>query len=198
MKCPINKLLVTIEKKYQDKSGALFLDTTFQPEEYATLKGIVYSIPDRVDKESFRNVEQLARVGDEIWFSYAIVFDYLIRREGETPVYRNLIAYEGSEYWQVDYSEVFCIVRDREILMPNQFVLLAPVKDNGSDQQASGLFSVKKNEVYEDIAEVVAVPKSVNCVKGDIIPFEPEYLQKYIMFDSPHFILPARKVVAKF
>lgn len=200
LRCPINRLLVTIDRKYQDTQGNLFIDTTFQPEEYATLKGKIVSIPDRVEHEYYKgSIEQLARVGDEVWFSYSVVYDYLVYRNGETPVYRNLVPYEGEEYWKVNYEEVFCVVRNGKILMPTQHVLLAPIEDNGSDKLESGLTSIIKKSIFEDRAQVVAMPaSSVSCEVGDIIPIEPEFVQKYIIFDKPYYIIPARRLIAKF
>ena len=198
LRCPINKLLVSIEKKYQDKQGNLFIDTTFQPEEYATLKGTVVSIPDRVDDEHYKgDIEQLAKVGDEVWFSYGVVFDYKILREGETPVYKNLVSIGDDEYWLVRYEELFCIVRDGKILMPTQHVLLVPV--NRPIEKTSGLISLHKSVVQEDRAMIVALPKSnISCKVGDIVPLELEFTQQYIMFDKPHYIFSTKRLIATY
>lgn len=200
LRCPINKLLVSIDKKYQDKQGNLFIDTTFQPEEYATLKGTVMSIPDRVDDEHYKgDIEQLAKIGDEVWFSYGVVYDYAILRDGETPVYKNLLAIDGEEYWKVRYEEVFCILRDGEILMPTQNVLLVPVIKQGEQKTAGGLISLQKTVREEDKAMIVALPKTnISCKVGDIVPLELEFTQQYIMFDKPHYIFSTRRLIATY
>ena len=198
LRCPINKLLVSIDKKYQDKQGNLFIDTTFLPEEYATLKGTVMSIPERVDDEHYKgNIEQLAKVGDEVWFSYGVIFDYKILREGETPVYKNLVAFGEQEYWMVRYEEVFCIVRDGKILMPTQHVLLVPVIRD--EQPATGLISLYKSVLKEDRAMIVALPTTeISCKVGDIVPLELEFTQQYIMFDKPHYIFSTKRLIATY
>lgn len=189
--------MVSIEKKYQDEQGSLNIDTTFRPEEYATLKGVVVSVPDRVDEQYYTGkIDQLVRIGDEVWFSYSVIYDYKVYREGETPVYKNLISYNGEQYWKVNYEEVFCVVRGGEILMPTQHVLLAPIKD---ERVSSGLISVTQKMVYDDRATVVAMPStSISCKVGDVVPLEKEFVQKYMIFDKPHYIISTRRLIAKF
>lgn len=198
LKAPANKILVQIEKKYQDKIGDLFIDTTYEPEEYATLCGKVVSVPDYIDDDPFRSkINQVVRPGDEVWFSYGIVFDYKVRREGETPEYKNLIVYEGEEYWQVDYGEVFCVRRDGKILIPTQNIILKPVEAQQQETK-SGLVLISKSAQSQDVAEVVAVPDDLKCViPGDRIPVEDEFKQRYILFGEQHFIIPVRRLIAK-
>lgn len=194
MRCPVNKLLVTIEKKYQDKEGNLLIDTSFAPEEYATLKGVVVSVPDKVEDVYYKgHIDQIAKLGDEIWFGYGVVYDYEVYREGETPVYRNLIQFEGEEYWAVRYEEVFCVVRNGEILMPTQHVLLSPV------QVATISGALTSLEKPKDRGRVIAVPEmDISCKEGDIVPIEKEFTQEYIIFGKPHYIMPVRRLIAKF
>jgi hypothetical protein len=198
LKCPINTILVTIEKKYQDKEKGLLIDTTYHPEEYATLNGIVHSVPDRLANEEWRDKsEMIIRPGDEIYFSYGVIYRYSRYEGNETPGYRNLVCYQGKEYWKVDYSEVFCIVREGKIIMPNQYVLLEPMK---SEQQysSSGLL-LESAEYYQDRARVKAMPAvEVDCKEGDILPIETKFVQQYQMFGSLHYIIPVRRLIAKF
>jgi len=199
LKCPFNKILVTIEKKYQDKEKGLFIDTTYHPEEYATLKGVVHSVPARLKNEHWREeTQQIIQPGDEIWFSFYVVYSFTRYENNETPSYKNLIVFEGQEYWQVDYSEVFCVKRGDEIIMPYQYVLLEPMKDDRNLKSKSGLI-ITHNETFQDRAKVKALPKiNVDCTIGDIIPIEQQYVQKYRLFDSLHYILPVRRLIAKF
>ena len=198
LKCPVNKLLVTIEKKYQDKLGNLFIDTSFFPEEYATLKGIVTSVPNKLENEYWRGkTDMIIETGDEVWFSYGIIFDYKRYENGETPSYKNLITYKGQEYWKVDYNEVFCVVRDGKILIPTEYILLEPIADNSESKTASGLVLGKK-AIYSDRARVVAAQEGVDCKPGDIIPLESQYIQQYNMLGKVHYIVPSRRLIAKY
>lgn len=198
LKCPISKLLVTIEKKYQDKSGALFIDTSFHPEEHATLKGIVHSVPNKLGDEYWRGkTNMIIKAGDEVWFSYGIIYDYKRYENGETPSYKNLINYQGQEYWRVDYSEVFCVVREGKILIPTEYILLEPIADNTEKKLASGLV-IGHAAIYGDRAKVVATQEGIDCKEGDIIPLEFQYVQQYNIFGKVHYIVPARRLIAKY
>lgn len=195
LKCPVNNLLVTVDKKYNDNIGGLLLDTSFEPEQYATLNGVVISAPDKVEQDYWRTKIQMnIKPGDEVWFRYGVIFDYKSRREGETPEYKNLIVYEGKEYWKVDYSEVICIVRDGQISVPTAHIIAEPVQE----RQSSTLLSVTHKNTAEDKGRVVASPDWINCSKGDLIPLEKEYVQKYQMFGKLHYVIPARRLIAKF
>lgn len=199
LKYPLNIILVTIEKKYQDTERGLLIDTTYHPEEYATLKGIVHSVPDKVGNEYWRRkTNMIIRPGDEIWFSYSIIYNYTRLENGETPTYKNLIVYEGVEYWKVDYAEVFCVVRDGKIIMPYEYVLLEPLKDNRDLRSSSGLV-LGTNETFNDRALVKALPDiEMDCKVGDMIPVEERYVQQYQMLGGLHFIIPSRRLIAKF
>jgi co-chaperonin GroES (HSP10) len=85
--CPQNNIIVQIDKKYQDEieteSGIkLFKDTTFEPGWNATVTGKVVSVPHKViegtaDKWHHRRgmIVPEVQVGDELAFSYMVVFD---------------------------------------------------------------------------------------------------------------------------
>lgn len=199
LKCPLNTILVTIEKKYQDTEKGLLIDTTFSPEEYATLKGVVHSVPDKLGDEYWREkTNMIIREGDEIWFSYGVIYQYERYEEGETPTYKNLVCYNGEEYWKVDYSEVFCVVREGKIIVPNQYVILEPIKNEKELFSKSGL-SLSDNVTFQDRATIKAMPEiEVSCEVGDVIPVETKFVQQYQMLGGLHYIIPARRLIAKY
>jgi co-chaperonin GroES (HSP10) len=76
MQSPIDKYIVQIEKKYNDQIGSLYIDTTYQPEWYATITGKVVSVPRSISQDRFKkDIVPEVQVGDEILFSYLVVFD---------------------------------------------------------------------------------------------------------------------------
>jgi co-chaperonin GroES (HSP10) len=75
-KALINRILVTIDKKFQDLVGDIIIDTTIKPGWYATVIGKVKSVPELIDNDPFRkDIVRSVQVGDEIAFSYHVVFD---------------------------------------------------------------------------------------------------------------------------
>lgn len=200
LQCPANCLLVKIDKKYQDELDGWKVDTSYRPEEFATLTGTVHSIPGYVVEDAYRaGIENDVQPGDKVWFSFGVIFDYAEYEDKKNPVYRNLVVYNGEEFWKVDIGEVFCVERAGEKKMISQNVLLEPMKYDGPTKTASGFLLPDPPEYWEDRAKVVAVPKmNVSLSPGDVIPMESQFVQKYIMFGKEHYILPVRRLIAKF
>lgn len=81
--CPTNNVIVVIDKKFKDviatQSGLeLYQDTTYRPEWHVTITGKVVSVPNKVDGfgwDSRSRIDTIVEVGDEIVFSYLVVFD---------------------------------------------------------------------------------------------------------------------------
>lgn len=180
LQASINYVLVEIEKKFQDQQGLIFIDTTWTPEEYATLEGVVVSAPVRTQSDLHRTITGSVKQGDKTFFSYSVIFDYKLQPEDDTPVYKNLIIYEGKEYWKVDMGEIFCTVdKDGKLNMVTDNILLDPIE--------------------EDLGRVEAMPDNINlsCNVRDVVCFEPRYVQKYNIFGKEHYVIPSRRVLAK-
>jgi co-chaperonin GroES (HSP10) len=172
-----NYILVEIEKKFQDRDGGLFIDTTWAPEEYAMLEGTVIMPPVRVKSDLYRKITGTVNKGDKIFFSYSIIFEYKKQPDEDTPVYKNLIIYEGKEYWKVAMGEVFCVVGE-ELRMVTENVLLEPIN--------------------EETGIIKAMPNiNLSCNVRDVVCFEPRFVQKYNIFGKEHYIIPGRRVLAK-
>lgn len=176
-----NYILVEIEKKFQDKQGNIVIDPTWTPEEYATIEGIVINPPIRIKSDAQRSITGNVFKGDKIFFSFATIFDYLAQPGDDTFVYRNLVLYEGKEYWRVHAGEVFCRVDlsgRYEMITDN--ILIEP----GST---------------EETGIVKAMPTNINlsCKPNDLVCFDPRFVQKYNIFNKEHYILPTRRIIAK-
>jgi co-chaperonin GroES (HSP10) len=191
-----NFILAEIEKKFQDQEGNLFVDTTWHPEEYATLEGIVISAPSRTESDNYRKVVGSVKNGDRIFFSYGVIFDYKLQPDNDTPIYKNLIIHEGKEYWKVEIGEVFCKVNtDGSLEMVTDNILLEPVAPEKTEIE--GLEIIQNKESNSGI--VKAMPKNINlsCNVRDEVCFEPRFVQKYNIFGKEHFIIPSRRIIAK-
>jgi len=187
---PENYVLVEIEKKFQDKDGGIFIDPSWRPEEYATLEGVVVSAPERFSSDDREILGTVAK-GDRVFFSYSVVFEYSRQPEDDTFVYKNLVLYEGKEYWQVHAGEIFCKVTDK-IEMITDHVLIEPYEntiDYGFD-----IRNVNKKET----GIVKGLPaKKWGVQVGDKIAFESQYVQEYNIFGKIHYIIPGRRAIAK-
>lgn len=170
-----NYILVEIEKKYQDENGGILIDTTWTPEEYTTLEGTVVMPPVRVKSDRYRKIIGTVEKGDKIFFSYGVIFAYKTQPDDDTPVYKNLIVYEGKQYWKVDMGEVFCVNGER---MVTENFLIEPID--------------------EETGIIKAMPNvNLSCNVRDVVCFEPQFVQKYNIFGKEHYIIPSRRVLAK-
>jgi hypothetical protein len=76
-----NHLLVKIDRKYQDEivtegGHKLFVDTRFRPEWHATINGRVVEAPERLSlPQPWKGLAPEVEVGDEVYFSYLVLFD---------------------------------------------------------------------------------------------------------------------------
>ncbi len=176
---PDNYILCEIDKKFQDKEGSILIDTTWFPEEHATLEGVVVSIPVRTGSDGYRKIVGSVNIGDKIFFSYAVIFKYKLQREDDTPVYSNLIIYEGKEYWKVNIDEIFFKSVEGKVEMITDNILLEPVSEYSG--------------------KVIAIPDMPLSYKvNDVLLFEPSFAQVYKFFDKTYFIIPCRRAVAKY
>ncbi len=199
LRCAENFLLVEIEKKFRDKDGSILIDPTWEPEEYATLNGTVYSVPLNVNPDDDRPILGTVQVGDKIWFSYAVIFEYDEQPEFANPVYANLVLHEGKEFWKVHLGEVFCKVdRTGKIEMITDNVLLTPVQ-RGMAHMEGGIMLLADPADSENKGKVKALPPNIklSCNVGDVVCIEPKYIQKYIILGSEHYIVRSRRLLAK-
>lgn len=100
-KSPTDRILVQIEKKYDDEiataSGVkLFKDVSFNPAYHVTVTGKVVAVPAKINKTepvadgSFRPDKFRARLnedvkeGDELFFSYAVIDDKDVKKDADS------------------------------------------------------------------------------------------------------------------
>lgn len=172
-----NYILCEIKKKFQDENGGLFIDTTWTPEEYSTLEGIVISPPVRTEGDFHRKITGEVEKGDKIFFSYSVIFEKSLQPEDDTPVYKNLVLFEGKEYWKVDMGEVFCVMGDK-VRMVTENLLIEPIDDESGT--------------------VIGMPEiNLSCNVRDVVCFEPRFVQRYNILGKEHYILPSRRIIAK-
>lgn len=124
----LNKCLIKIDRRFQDANGSIKIDTTWHPEEFATMEGIVYSAPKKVEYDHNRKMVGEVQDGDKVYFSYSVVFGYTLQPENQSPIYKNLVIINGEEYWKVDVGDLFFKVKGEEIEMITDHVLMGFVE----------------------------------------------------------------------
>lgn len=137
--CPVNNLIVTLDKKYYDSitfdSGVkLHFDPSWHPEEYAMLTAKVVSIPKGIiNRYDYKGMRIDIQPGDMVLVRYDLVFGYSSQPDRDTPVHKNLILHHDGEkyqeYWLCDIQKVFAVIQDGEYIMQNGYVLLDPIME---------------------------------------------------------------------
>lgn len=113
---PQNSILVELEKiaddQYKFSSGlTIFLNTTYNPEQHVRIYGTCVAIPDiltkgdliKYEENDFRHIDSIVpevRIGDTVYFSYVVI--------NKT----NLLEYEGRIYYNINYGNILCVVRE--------------------------------------------------------------------------------------
>jgi co-chaperonin GroES (HSP10) len=90
--CPTNNLLVKISKKFEDQQGSIIIDTSWNPNWHVASKGTVVSLPKKLTQEC-KNIPQIIKEGDEIFFSYKVVGDTTF--ENNTSAFKMVTKSEG-------------------------------------------------------------------------------------------------------
>lgn len=207
MHCPINKLIVTINKKFQDEltlaSGlVLYQDTNFRPEQHVTTMGKVIGVPGKLN-EMIENdgVEIKVKEGDEVCFSYQVVYD--VDNDGN---HLNLFIHEGQEYWLVDYGQVFFVKRGEEVIPIAGNVVIDIVSNELQDTfkgsiiimpETSKSSTVKGQGIVKYIGEPLTTEPTLDVKEGDTVFFKPEIAAEYEIWGKKQVIIHQRDLLAK-
>ncbi len=182
-----NSVLVELEKlsddEYRLESGVkLFINTTYKPEQHQRIYGTCVAVPEVLtkgdmvkfdDPDDIRCVDSIepeVRIGDKVYFSYHIVQK------------NNLLEYEGKTYCNIPYSQILCVVREKEVIPIGGHIMCeeywgknATQTDIGGQKvfgevSSSGLITsiIQKPSQKEAIVRIVGSP-----LKGDLMEVEP-------------------------
>lgn len=194
----IHSLRVYIPNKYNDRiqfeSGVtLFLDTYFNPEEKASLSGIVTFVP-----KSGELSKAGIKVGDEIFFDYRVVSDGdMLPGYGRT--HKNEITInDRSEFFVSDYH-IVGIKRGEEIIPYKGYVftkpsqvkakskIIIPAQGTSIDDVVWSLGEQAPEDESVHRVEVVSVPEyAANISKGDIVWVRGELTNRCSFLGNPN------------
>lgn len=208
MHTPVNKLIVTLEKKLYDsrtfESGqTIFFDPSWHPEEYAMLRAKVVSVPSGViQRQDYKGYIICIQPGDEILIRYDVVFAYSDQPDRDTPIYKNLIHHYDEamerfeEYWFCDILQVFAVIKGNEYEMINGFVMLDIITEKKPDHSSL----IIRPDSYNDIAIkhkaiVKAVGNSHNLKPGNSVLINPAMVMQYQLNLHKFFIIKEQYIL---
>src|SRR5690348_17269935 len=122
-----NKVIIQVERKYIKnfsdlvKRSAIQNGASVHIEDLVQIVGVIHSIPKTViqDRTHYGFSTKDIRVGDTAIFSFSVIYDFYIKEGVEEPFHKNMITFEGKEYWQADITKIYGVIRNGEIIMIN-------------------------------------------------------------------------------
>lgn len=191
---PQNKIIVQIEKKFQDTisfaSGVtLYQDTTFHPEQHAMLKAKVISVPRSIlQRADYDGYNELPSPGDTILMRYDVVYSYRNQPDRDTPIYKNILHVRGEEYWLADILQVFAVETQEGYRMLNGYVFCDLLAEKREAPEWLTLPMYMTAEVRNDKMRVRHI-NHPTVTPGDTIYCTPNVAQRYsINMDSFYII----------
>lgn len=111
---------------------------------------------------------------------------------GKTDIYsfNNLFEYEGNDYWKCDLDEIFAKKVKGHWVAVGDRVLCKPISDRVPDERLIGAHKGHKVEIrYQDRGRVESSPKGISLKKGQVVSFNPRYLEKYEFGDKSYYLI---------
>lgn len=164
MKSPLNKIFVTVEKKWEDEikleSVTLYKDTSYAEEWNVRCWGMVHSVPGRVSTQDFDDDFQVNVLpGDKLYFNFGVLLDM-----------DNLILEGGEEYWAVDYFQAIAVVRDGKVIPVGSHILIEPIVE---EVTSSLLIIPELAQKQETNRGIVYASNSPAIPDGSMVEFDP-------------------------
>lgn len=210
MHTPINKLIVSLEKKLYDsrtfESGqTIYFDPSWQPEEYAMLKARVISVPPGViNRQDYKGYSICVEPGDEILIRYDVVFAYVDQPNQDSPVYKNLLFVHNEqlqrydEMWLCDILQVFAIIRDGQYIMINSFVMLDLITDKRADFTSRIIRPDNYNNIImKNKAVVRAVSRASHLSVGATVYINPQTVMQYQLNLEKFYIIKEQYILGR-
>lgn len=120
--------------------------------------------------------------------------------------YRNLLPYDGRDYWMVDYPNAIAIKRAEGVFdMIGDFVLVEPIKEpsRGTYRGSLEIYNVDQSSDYFATGKVLSIgepllgDKKLNVKPNDIICADIRYVQKYEIDRKDYWVIRQKHLYGK-
>jgi co-chaperonin GroES (HSP10) len=206
LKSPANKLIVYPKSRFAKnisdlmKRASIENGATVDPSDCVNITGEIISLPDYIsptnDYKGFSTKD--LKVGDVAIFSFRVIYDYVIKKEGEEPVLKNSIVTNDKEYFLCDIRHVFGVIRDGQIIMVNGWVMLDEFEPSKIILSAS--LKKQKNATASRILYIGSSRthlKKIDAQPGDMVFYNSMKAQHYQINDKKFIILPQNLILGK-
>lgn len=120
--------------------------------------------------------------------------------------YKNLLPYDGHDYWKVDYINAIAIKRkDGRFEMIGDYVLLDPIIEPKKpfEQGLIEVYEIEQETDYKAIGKVISIGeplkghKKLSVKPNDIICSDIRYVEKYQIYGRDYWIIHQRYLYGK-
>ena len=206
LKAPPNKIVVKVPHKYIRsitgllKRASIENASTVDPSDFVNIFGDVVAVPNKCfDRPGLEGYSaEGVEVVDRIMFSYRVIHDVKQLRPEADPAHVNCVFWNGEEYFYVDTSNLYAVIKDGQVYMKNGYVMLRKYVDNlimlsNKDKKLRG---VVESEILA-IGEPRKHMKKIQAQIEDTAMYSPFVPVKYEVWENkPFVIVPQHKILA--
>lgn len=120
--------------------------------------------------------------------------------------YKNILPYEGKEYWKVDYINAIAIKRkDGNFDMVGEYVLVEPIREprRGYEQGLIEVYNLEQDKDYRAIGRVISIGEplkgkvKLSVKPNDTIVTDIRYVEKYEIDGHDYWIVRQKYIHGK-
>lgn len=120
--------------------------------------------------------------------------------------YKNLLPYDGIDYWKVDYANAIAIKRkDGNFEMIGEYVLLEPIREPKREtyQGVLEIYNLEQEKDYKAIGKIVSIgeplkgQKKLSAKPNDIIYTDIRYVEKYEIDKHDYWVVRQKYLYGK-
>lgn len=112
--------------------------------------------------------------------------------------FKNLVDTGTKDVWKADYRDIFAKVENDELITVGNRIILEPIDiDLPQDviKEMGVVDTINAKVRLGDRAKVLSVPEGVNLKKGDVVGFEPQFLEKYEYNNKSYYLIKSNRAL---
>lgn len=197
----VNKVIVQVKTKYIRnftsilKMAAIQNNSSIDPSDYCNIIGTVVSAPKSISKR--REYKGFSKddiqEGDTVIFSNYVIGTTVQTEPEADPIFKNMFWYKGQEYWMVNIDQLYAVIRDGEIRMQNDYVMLVDLE---APPKIILTTNVKKR-IGAATGTISNIAYNDELRKGDEVYFKSSQIRNYQINEKPFGILQRHQILGK-
>lgn len=112
--------------------------------------------------------------------------------------FKNLLDTGEKDVWKADYRDIFAKIENDELITVGNRIILEPIDveiPKDVIQQMGVVDTIEAKVRLGDRAKVLSVPDGVNLKKGDVVGFEPQFLEKYEYNNKQYYLIKSYRAL---